>query len=60
MKKQETIQLSEIMRLLSNINDNLRIIIEQNKNILLKSNDCPSTIKHLVVIKENNNKKSKE
>jgi hypothetical protein len=60
MKKQETIQLSEIMRVLCNINDNLRIVIEQNEKLLLKSNDYPSTIKHLVVIKENNNKKSKE
>lgn len=60
MKKQENIQLSEIMRLLSNINDNLRIVIEQNEKLLLKSTECPSTIKHLVVIKENNNKKSKE
>jgi hypothetical protein len=60
MKKQETLQLSEIMRVLCNINDNLRIVIEQNDKLLLKATECPSTIKHLVVIKDNNNKKSKE
>ena len=60
MKKVETIQLSQIMLILENINDNLRILIEQNEKLLLKTTDCPSTIKHLVVIKDNNNKKSKE
>ena len=52
MKKSESPQLSQIMMVLHNINDNLRRINDNLERINDKFDKQPTTIKHIVLLKQ--------